>query len=229
VSNRRRVITELAEQIVAVDFLDRVQPHLIRVAIDGVDASGKTSLADELVPLIEECGRPVIRASVDSFHNPRKVRYQRGLDSPEGYYFDSFDYANLLQHLLIPLGPGESRRYRQAVFNLREDAISPEAWDEASMDAILLFDGVFLLRPELIQSWDFSIFVDVDFDVSVSRAVARDIFQSKEKLTPQSVLAKYNQRYIPGQKIYLAQASPKEKADVIIKNNEFENPELIIA
>ena len=97
------------------------------------------------------------------------------------------------------------------------------------MDAILLFDGVFLLRPELIQYWDFSIFVDVDFDVSVPRAAARDLSQSWEKFTPQSVLAKYNQRYVPGQKIYLAQAGPKEKADVVIKNNEFENPELIIS
>ena len=222
-SKRKQVLTELAEKIVAVDFLD----HPIRVAIDGVDASGKTTLADELASLIEERSRPVIRASVDSFHNPREVRYQRGVNSPEGYYLDSFDYASLLQNILIPLGPGGNRKYRRAVFNFQEDAVNPEPWEVAPIDSILLFDGVFLLRPELIQYWDFSIFVDVDFDVSVPRAVARDIAQSKEKLSPQTVLAKYNHRYVPGQKIYLVQAHPEEKADVVIKNNEFENPELI--
>ena len=85
-SKRNQVLTKLAEQIVTVEF----PGHPIRVAIDGVDASGKTALADELVPLIEERGRPVIRASVDGFHQPRSLRYQRGVNSPEGYYFEFF-------------------------------------------------------------------------------------------------------------------------------------------
>ena len=44
------------------------RPHPVRVAIDGPDAAGKTILADELVPLIERSGRPVVRASIDRFH-----------------------------------------------------------------------------------------------------------------------------------------------------------------
>jgi uridine kinase len=58
--------------------------HPVRVAIDGVDAVGKTTLADELATLIQAAGHPVIRASLDGFHNPRAVRHQRGSDSPEG-------------------------------------------------------------------------------------------------------------------------------------------------
>jgi uridine kinase len=34
----------------------------IRVAIDGVDGAGKTTLADALAPLVIANGRPVIRA-----------------------------------------------------------------------------------------------------------------------------------------------------------------------
>ena len=62
------------------------RPHPLRVAVDGVDAAGKTILADKLAPMIEKRGRPVIRASVDSFHNPRRIRYRRGPNSPEGQF-----------------------------------------------------------------------------------------------------------------------------------------------
>lgn len=215
------VLAKLANLICAVD-----RPHPVRVAIDGVDASGKTTLANELVPLVEERDRPIIRASVDGFHNPREVRYRLGADSPEGYYLDSFNREILLQDLLIPLGPGGNRKYRRAAFDFREDVATPEAWDEAPANAILLFDGVFLLRPELTRHWDFSIFVDVDFEISVPRAVARDVAQSQGQLAPETVLAKYNQRYVPGQCIYLSEAHPKERATVIIQNNDLANPKL---
>src|SRR6185295_6981968 len=98
--SRLQFLQELAHRI------DRIKrSHPIRVAIDGVDAAGKTTLAEELVPLIESHGRPVIRASIDAFHNPALIRYQRGTDSPEGYYHDSFNYRALVELLLVPLGP----------------------------------------------------------------------------------------------------------------------------
>ena len=48
-------------------------PHPTRVAINGVDAAGKTTLADALVAPLEELGRPVIRASVDGSGLVRSV------------------------------------------------------------------------------------------------------------------------------------------------------------
>ena len=220
---RQQILVQIADLICVVNC-----PHPVRVAIDGVDASGKTFLAGELVPLIEELGRPVIRASVDGFHNHRDVRYQRGADSPEGYYCDSFDYAAILKEVLIPLGPEGNRHYCQAVFDYRVDAPTHNPSRQAAKDAILLFDGVFLLRPELINHWDYSIFVDVDFDISVPRAVARDVAQSKGQLDVESTRKKYNQRYVPGQMIYLQDAHPKSLANIIVENNDFKHPKIIV-
>jgi uridine kinase len=76
------------------------------MAVDGVDGVGKTTFADRLGVAIERIGRPVIRSSIDGFHNPRELRYRRGRTSPEGFYLDSYDYAALRAHLLDPLGPG---------------------------------------------------------------------------------------------------------------------------
>src|SRR5438128_702151 len=96
---RSQVLEELARRILHIE-----QPYPVRVAIDGPDAAGKTTLAQELSPLIQARGRPVIRASIDGFHNPTRIRYSRGATSPEGYYYDSFNYHALTESLLAPLG-----------------------------------------------------------------------------------------------------------------------------
>jgi uridine kinase len=131
----------------------------VRVAIDGIDAAGKTTLADDLAPLLEAGGRQVIRASLDGFHRPRSERYRRGADSPEGYHEDAFDYQALQTALLLPLGPAGNRRYRRAVFDFRQDSPLLTKEEVAPERAVLLFDGVFLLRPELTGLWDYRIFV----------------------------------------------------------------------
>jgi uridine kinase len=199
------------------------QIHPIRVAIDGPDAAGKTSLAQELGEHLKAHGRPVIRSSIDGFHNPAPIRYQRGKTAPDGYYHDSFNYPALTEFLLIPLGPGGSRQYRRAVFDYRKDSPVQTPTESAEVNAILLFDGVFLLRSELLHYWDFSIFVDAKFEVTLARAEQRDalLFGSAEE-----VRRRYEQRYIPGQKLYFHEGRPKERATVVVDNNDPSNPRM---
>ncbi len=216
---REMVLLQLAEMIVSISH-----DHPLRVAIDGVDAAGKTTLANELVSVLEQRGRYVIRASIDGFHRPRQERYQRGRDSAEGYYEDSFDYASIREVLLLPLGPKGNRRYQRAVFDFRTDASLIAKEEEALPNAILLFDGVFLLRPELIDLWDYTIFVKVDFEVALQRAMLRDqaLFGSSEV-----VEERYLKRYIPGQRLYLQAVHPLERADVVVENNDLTHPRLV--
>jgi len=213
--------SELLELLAGL-LLERESPHPLRVAIDGPDGAGKTTLADELAELLAG-KRPVIRAGIDGFHNPRELRYRRGADSPEGYFLDSFDYEALRAFLLDPLGPGGSRHYRRALFDYRadEEVAAPE--EEASDDSILLFDGVFLLRDELRAFWDFSIFVHADFDEVVRRAEVRD----RELMGgAQAVRERYRKRYIPGQELYFSRCAPQEAADVVIDNTDVNEPKL---
>jgi hypothetical protein len=44
----------------------------------------------------------------------------------------------------------------------------------APVDAVLIFEGVFLMRPELIDRWDLRIFVSAAFEETVARARSRD-------------------------------------------------------
>ncbi|MBT7617428.1 MAG: hypothetical protein HN590_09120 [Calditrichaeota bacterium] len=199
------------------------QNHPIRIAIDGVDASGKTTLAESLAETLLESGRDIIRASIDGFHNPREVRYRQGRDSARGYYENSFNHRAILDNLVLPLGPAGDLRYRTGSFNYKADMEIDSPWKVAQSDSILIFDGVFLYHPQLCDHWDFGIFVDADFAVTIERAVIRDqhLFGS-----PDEVREIYRKRYIPGQKIYLQAQSPSERADIVVDNNDFLNPVL---
>lgn len=196
------------------------RPHPVRVAIDGVDGVGKTTLADDLARAIAAAGRPVIRASIDGFHNPRSMRYRMGRNSPEGYFKDSFNYAELTAALLAPLGPGGTCRYRRAVFNYRTDSVVETPVETAPQDSILIFDGVFLLRSELLAFWEMSIFLDAPFDVTVPRMAGRDG-------GPPETDAPENRRYVEGQKLYLATCGPKRKATVMIDYKNLESPQIV--
>jgi uridine kinase len=194
----------------------------IRVAIDGVDGAGKTTLADALAPLVAAKGRPVIRASVDDFHNPQRVRYARGRYSPDGFYLDSYDYDSFRRLLLEPLGPGGSGQYSAKRFDLAHDRPFDLDPQHAPPTAALIVDGIFLHRPELRSCWDLSIFLKVDFDVSLPRGAARGPnFDAIDPASPP------HQRYVGGQRRYIAECDPEQQADIVIDYNDLHAPVIL--
>lgn len=216
---REAMVERLAGVVVAVDW-----SHPLRVAVDGPDAAGKSTLADELAVELRARGREVIRASIDGFHRPRAERYRRGADSPRGYVDDSFDFAALRRVLLDPLGPCGDRRYRRAVFDFRRDEPVSRPVEIAADDAVLVVDGVFLLRRELVPSWDLRVFVSVGFDETIRRALLRDaaLFGSRTE-----VERRYRARYIPGQRMYFAEHRPEAVADIVVVNDDPTHPVLL--
>ncbi|MCW2572047.1 MAG: uridine kinase [Frankiales bacterium] len=186
------------------------------VAVDGPDAAGKTTLARTLAQMLQ---RPVITASIDDWHNPRHIRERRGELSPEGYYRDSFDLVALSDELLGPFAAG-SPIVRTAHFDHRADS---ETRVEAAVpvDAVLVFDGVFLLRPELRTRWDLGVYLYVPEAVTLARAASRDA----GPFTPAEVVEmRYAAKYLPGQALYRQEARPWETAHIVLDNTDPRNP-----
>ncbi len=213
---RGELLARLAEEIDAAR-----SAHPLRVAIDGRPASGKTTLADELAVALRASGRDVIRATIEGFLFPRSQRYRRGVDSPEGCYHDSFDFDALHRVLLDPLGPGGDGRFQPAVYDRDTDtALSPPV-ATAVADSVLLFDGVFLLRPELIDSWDLRILVSVPFEETVARAGIRDL---PSLGSTARIEQRFRTRYLPSQEYYFDKVRPMDLADVIVHNDRPQQP-----
>jgi uridine kinase len=188
-----------------------------RVAVDGVDGAGKTHFADELAEVLSGRGRPVVRASVDGFHHPREVRHRHGRGSPEGYFRDSYDYPRMIELLLDPLGPGGSGRYVRAVYDVHAESPVRVAPETAAPDAVLVLDGIFAHRDELVGFWDYSVFLHVPFEVSIPRGAVRGYGDPDPA-------AESNRRYIEGQRRYLAECDPRSRATVVIDNTDLARP-----
>jgi uridine kinase len=206
---RLAVLERVARTVLALP-----SERTLRVGIDGVDGAGKTMFADELREVLLPSGRPLIRAGVDGFHHPRSVRYRLGRYSPEGFYRDSYDYATLTRVLLDPLSPGGSGRFRRAIFDVDADVVVDSPEEQAAPGSILLFEGIFLHRPELRGYWDLSAFLRVEW--------ARN---HRVRGRPEQASLRYSE----GQALYLRECQPEERASLFIDNDDLASPFIVRA
>lgn len=195
-------------------------PDCVLVGVDGVDGAGKTTFADALATRIARDGRPVVRIGIDDFHRPRAERYRQGRDSPDGFYEDSYDYARFLRDVLVPLGLGGDRRYRPVAHELSSDRYLDPPVRIAPPGAVVVVDGIFLQRPELADSWRLTVFLDVPFTETARRMAGRD-GSSPDPDDPGL------RRYVLGQRRYLREVRPRERADVLIDNTDVTRPRLL--
>jgi uridine kinase len=111
---------------------------------------------------------------------------------------------------------------RQAAHDVRTDLTVSAPAVTIDSNSVLLFEGIFLFRSQLELYWDFRILLYIDAATSLSRAVERDSRESPEEV----LRRKYKLRYDPAWQIYIDRDDPEAKADVIIDNRDFRNPEI---
>jgi uridine kinase len=191
------------------------------LGVDGVDGAGKTVFADGLAQVFAEDGSTVFRSSIDGFHRPRSERYARGRRSPEGFYRDSYDYTTFRRVLIDPFREGWQTAatigFQLEAFDVARDAAVESAWVAAPRDAVLIVDGIFLHRPELREIWDWSIWLDVPYEVAYARMALRDGSDPDPD-------APSNARYRQGQELYLNEADPTAAASAIVDNSDLAHP-----
>ena len=162
-----------------------------------MDGAGKTHLAEELAQELTARRRPAVRVSLDQFERPPAERYARGELSPAGYYLDAFDLERFRAHVLsVGVPPG----------------------------VVLVVDGVFLQRPELVDLWDATVWVEADLDVAARRGAERNLvwFDSLDETHE-----RYRVRYLPAQRRYIAEQRPHERATFALRNSDLTEPELV--
>jgi uridine kinase len=212
---RRAVVEHVASRI--PEFDGHICP---RVAVDGPDGSGKTTFAEELDAALRSAGRLVVRVSLDDFHHVRALRYRLGNESPEGFWRYSFNYRRFRSDVLEPFAPDGSRLYRTAAHDLATDTVLDPEPCTALPGTVLIVDGLFLHRDEIVDAWDLSVFLDVPFSVTARRMALRD-GTNPDPEHPSM------RRYVEAQRTYFKTCSPHERADILICNQEFSHPRII--
>ncbi|MDV6038167.1 hypothetical protein N7X28_17015 [Bacillus sp. SM-B1] len=217
--NRKQRINEIANHILKLNLT-----HPTRVGVSGITASGKTTFANELAEEIKKRGLPVTRASIDDFHNPKVIRYTQGKESARGYYEDAHDYTAFKERLLKPLGPNGNLQYETISHNLKTDIPVHNEPLMAQPNMVLIVDGTFLLKKDVEHLFDYKIFVDTDFEIARKRGAKRETeafgsYEEAEKM--------FLNRYHAACKIYIDEHNPKECADVVFRNSDSANSEVI--
>lgn len=212
--------TELSRRI-----LNQPSDGPLLVAISGKDGSGKTMMANILAKFIAgKTDREIIRISIDDFMNPRAVRYTPTKSAGRSCYEYTFNFNGFITNVLEPLQPGGTYEYRTKIFDHASDSEMLSPLQKASPDAIILIDGVFLLKDSLVDYWDLKILLETSDETVIERGARRDT----ERLGSYEVARqKYIDRYIASQTIYYDEQSPREKADIIIDNNTIDTPRII--
>lgn len=213
ITPRDRVLGRVADHLVALG-------RPLRVAVDGITASGKTTLARELTAAVAARGRSAAHLSMDGFHNPRAIRHRQGRDSADGYYADAYDFQAFERLVLEPLGPGGDRKYRERIIDLGSDTPIDEPPVVAAEDLVLVVDGSFLQRD---LEWDEVVFVDTPFEIARDRGTRRDTellggLEQAERA--------FDQRYHAAGRRYLDEVGPAADATVVVGNADVANPVL---
>lgn len=186
------------------------------IAIDGVDAAGKTTFAKELAENLRAINKEVLVVSIDNFHQSKSFRYQRGENSAEGYYYDSYQYDVFIRNCIEPYKNG-LKSILTKCFDLEKDCESIE-YGSFDSETILIIEGIFLHRAELYKIWDYSIYLDVSAYVSWDRNLKRSL-ESNPNLDIEKYKLRFHKRYKAGQELYSEKCRPKQRTSIVINKN----------
>lgn len=232
--NPNPMVTEARTEVLATvaDSILRIDGERLLIGVDGQSGSGKSTFGDELAAVIQSRGVSVVRSTTDSFHRPRAQRVALGPTSAEGFYADSHQLDLIVDELLRPFSEGADR-VLVAAFDEPSDASLRAVVEIADAEpTVLVFDGLFLQRPELEQWWDHAVYLDAD------ERSDREWLDFLLSNLPEASTARANviderlerarwPRYRSGWRHYVEQADPASKASMVIDNNDLARPRII--
>jgi uridine kinase len=214
---REELLISLAAQVLVLH-----NGRAALVAIDGMSCVGKSTLAAELIAVVEGAGRPVLHVSADNFHHPRAVRHRRHRMSAEGYLDDSYDLESLQELVLEPVVEGKGE-IRTASFDLAADEPVEVDPVQVQPDAVVVVEGEFLLSPRLTGSWDLAVLLVAEPSAVLERALVRDA----DLGTPEQVREVYLRRYLAAWSLHEERHDPWSRADVVVDLTDPMEPRLL--
>lgn len=193
----------------------RQQQKPLRVAINGIQGTGKTTFARKFAEYLQSQGVNAIYLTIDGYHHPSAIRYKQGRDSARGYYEDCYDEQAFVDNVLRASQAGT---YVPVKWDLANDVAVNSQPVAITNDAILLVDGAFLFKPIYRDYWDLKIYLQTDFRTAMQRGIARDQAQLGGRKAAEQ---KYLKRYHLASRYYIAENQPAQLADIVIDNTDF--------
>lgn len=180
--------------------LTRKQATLL-MGIDGCGGSGKSTFARELV----KSDSSIEIVHMDDFYLPYHLRINsKAIFKPVGA---DFDWQRLREQVLKPLKKdrvGYYSRYDWGTDRLAE-------WHIVPVGGMVVVEGVYVLRKELAEFYDYKIWVDCPREIRLARGVERDGEPAREA---------WESNWMVAEDKYVREQLPFERADLIVDGSE---------
>ncbi len=191
-----------AEIVDIVELATRVKRVAINhprafVGIDGPGASGKSTLAEQLVAAMGDA----YLVHVDDFYLPSPRRHER-----LGEVGRSFDLPRLAEQVVVPGSAGEALHYQRYDW-VRDELVQ---WIDVPGGAPVVLEGVFCLAAELRNAYTFKIWCRADPMLRLTRGLARDGEEARSM---------WVDLWMPAENEYAASQHPERSADLVVDSS----------
>lgn len=164
------------------------------IAIDGMAAAGKSTLAAELA---RDFGGEVVH--MDDFFLPAELRTPERLQEAGG----NVHYERFAAEVASAVRAG--RAFDYGVFNCSEMMITGSRHVENK--GLLIVEGTYCLRAEFVDLYDLKIFMKIDEKTQMERIVKRN--------GPQKARV-FKERWIPMETLYFKSGNVERRADFVV-------------
>ena len=189
------------------------QKICLLTAISGIDGSGKSTMARQVVEGLESRGLNAALIGLDAWHHPPEKRFNK--DAPaQHFYHYAFRFDELFEILINPLRQNKSTHVTIELTRLPENNLYLHSYDFDEIDVIVL-EGIFLFKKELRKNYDLTFWVECSFETALRRAILRN----QEGLSEEEIIRDYRMIYFPAQRIHLAKDDPKSNVDGFVEND----------
>ena len=175
------------------------------VALDGLGASGKSTVADELAVALDRSA--VVR--MDDFYCPTTMRPKpdKLAEFPVG---SAFDRARLIREVITPFIAGLDAEVR--IYDWDLDKVR-SGWTVASHTQLLLLEGVYSSSLPLRQFLDLAVWFEVPRQSRLARAAQRD---------GHDALPQWLDEWMPQEDRYVLEQAPVQFADIVVDGQNFQ-------
>lgn len=185
-------------QITTLDLLKIMQnqprkQNTLLVAIDGCGGAGKSTLASKLAEL---------DASISIVHQDDFYLSTISLDETSDIGAN-FDWSRLENEILHPLAQNRGGRFQRYDWNTDRLA----EWKDIVQGGIVIIEGVYSLRQELLGYYDYKIWLDCPYPLRLLRGIKRD---------GPAMMEKWKNEWMPMEDRYVTTLKPYSLADIVI-------------
>jgi uridine kinase len=185
------------EQLVeSIDTISKKQSTLL-IGIDGCGGSGKSTLAQK----IKEACSNVTVVHMDDFYLPSaQIINTHPTKKPVGA---DFDWERVLNQVLEPISADEEGRYQR--YDWETDNLAE--YHTVPIGGIMIIEGVYSIRKELENKYDFKIWVECPREIRLSRGLQRDGEEAR---------GMWENNWMIAEDLYIEKHKPYERADLVV-------------